>query len=559
MRKRIYLFFSLLTGFMTVFLVSCTEDLDIATVSKDLKLEGSIPLHANFSFSLADILNTDSMDHVVIDHDSIMLLQTDSMDISTPMLTLVFAENPVDFSFAPFTPGLLITPPVSIPELSVTENIDLGLNGDASNQQVDSVWLKSLNFRFSIQSPMLSPSDYTVRLTFPGNKLLHKNGTPVTVDFTPQAFNVPADVTLHDLKIMTQGYPSLLPVKAEILINQGTQPFVAGNIGLTVSINSMEFDVAFGLFNPEITNTQAQEIPMDISSALKSSSGLDVQLKPANPQIDLQLVCNNGTYLKFNIDQIRALDTQNPAVYADADFNGSSSATERIGKPDKIGSFTIHNFRQLNRNWGKTNLLFDLTKNYNLYRYKFSCENDMDMVSQHPTSANYILSENKIKVKYKAKIPLYFESGTSLSYTLDVPDLGTNISDVLKTVPDSFALNMTVKNNIPVKFKIEFTSFTDEQGNQLALPGFTRTYQVDAPNVDANGLSTSTASSAINIHFNKNSFEDLKKLKDLKIKFSVGSKDASTGIQITRNNTVGVQFDLLYLNATVNVDSIGGK
>jgi hypothetical protein len=542
-------------GLFLINLVSCTE-IDLTNISKDVNVQETLVLPiGEANITLGDLLsNVGSQDNVTFDSDSILLQVNDSNDIEAPTYDFQSNFNPTDLTFSPFPTNRVLNPPYTFPAIGTTSSINTGLNTDITKQRVDSIRLKTMSFSISLNSNMLTADNYRFIVTFPGDRLKYQNGNSITIDAKPLFFNVPVNITLYNVVMYTTGTSAVLPIKADILVTPGNSSISVGptsTIALKIDVKSLDFDVAFGLFDLQKVGAQPLEIPFDLKSSFASSMpNLSLGLKLANPKIDLQLISNIGTYLKFNIENIKAYVKENPTVQVEANFNGSSTPpSETISRPE-FNKFVTYNFKQLNRVWGGTNLLFDLTKNYNMLSYKFTLQNDLDMINAHPDKPCFVKADTKIKTKFKVTIPLYFDKGTSITLIDTISDLGSKIKSNLKdNTVDSAALILTVKNGIPLKLKFEITHFLDSLGNELPVSGFERTYSIEAPEVNSIGLSSygsvnNIAESHITLNILKNQVEEFKKLKNLIFKLTVEGKDANSAIQITKNNTLSVKAGL---------------
>lgn len=551
-------------GIILLNFVACT-DIDLSNgFSKDVKLQESLVLPVgDATITLGDLLsNLQDQGNITYDHDSILLQVTDSADVDFPKLNLSSTFTPVQTSFSPFPVNATLNPPYSFPAIMTNTNIDLGLNSNMANERVDSVWVKKLNIAFTLNSTVLQASNYKIKLTFPGNKLRNRNGSAVNaIEVTPTAFNSVTSVTLSNVSLLTAGSPSQIPIKAELIVTPGSTPLNVGpatTMDLKVEIQSFYFDVAFGLFNPQVVGGTPLQFPIDINNGVSQSTpNLSLGLKFANPRIDLQLTSNAGTFLKFKVDYIKAFVKEDPTVFVDASFGGSPSITENLRRPALYAN-TTHNFKQFNRNWGGTNLLFDLTKNYNMLEYKFTLQNNMDSINAYPQTPSFLLSDTKVKAKITATLPLYFDKGTSIVFRDSIMDLGDNISKALDKVSvDSATFLLVVKNGIPLKFKFEIVDVLDNLGNQLPLSGFERNYTINSPEVNANGLTSTVTKTNISLNLGNSLLKEFKKIKKLKFRLTFDGKDANSAIQITKSNTIGVKAGIILKgNATINLDSI---
>lgn len=553
-------------SFLAIFLlniVACT-DIDLSNgFSKEVKLQQSLVLPVgDATITLSDLLSDlENQNRISFDNDSILLQVSDSADVDFPKLNLGSTFTPVQLSFSPFPITAVLNPPYTFPTISTTTNIDLGMNTNIPNERIDSVWVKSMNVGFTLNSNILQASNYKIKLTFPGNKIRNRNGSPIgAIEVIPTAFNSAISYKLSNITMLTAGFPSEIPIKAELLVTSGSTPLNVGpasKVDLKVEIQSLDFDVAFGLFNPQVVGGLPHQFPIDINKSLSESTpNFLLGIKFANPRINLQLNSNAGTYLKFKVNYIKAFVKEDPTVSVDANFGGSTSVTENLQRP-LLYSNVIHNFKQFDRNWGGTNLLFDLSKNYNMLEYQFTLQNNMDSINAHPQSPCFLLSDTKVKAKLTATLPLYFDKGTSIVYNDSIMNLGTNITNALdKVTVDTVTFQLVVKNGIPMKFNFEILDVYDDLGNQLALAGLNRNYIINGAEVNNLGLTTSISRTTISLNLGKSLIDEFKKIKKLRFKLTLDGKDANSSIQITKNNTIGIKAGIILKgNATFNLGS----
>jgi len=550
MKKKFILFGKCTIGIFCFILMSC-NDVDLSNISKDVQIDESlaVPLGEG-SITIADLL--ESMDENYSSSDnsnSIEINMSDSMDVSFPSLDLSSSFSPLDLSFNPFPSDLTLSAPYVFPSIETTSNLNLGLNTDVSKQRVDSVWIKSLDFRFTLNSNMLSAGNYTIRLTFPGDKLKYRDGTVITKDIKPDNFNVSKEISISNVVMYTNGGSSVLPIKAEIIVTPGNTDLNVGpssQISLEIEIKAFNFDVAFGLFNPQTIGAQPLQIPFNIDSILgELPEGIELGLKFANPKIDLQLTSNVGTYLKFNIDHVRASVKENPSIYVDAIFGVSTSTSETLVRPSLTGT-TVHNFKQLNKDWGGTNKLFDLTKDYNLLEYKFTLENDMDSINAHLQSPCFVKADTKVKAKFTVTIPFSFENGTYITATDTIKDIDGIMSKVNKAT-----LRLTVTNGLPLNavYTMKFLNASNNPIlNTANQPVYDDSTVINSAEVNSDGTAGTPTQTTIDIVLDEAQTALLKDAKS--IIYSVRISPDKT-IQLSKTNSIKVKIGV-FMNGIYN-------
>lgn len=552
-RKKNYLL--ILFGVIYFSFSSC-NDVDLDNFSKEISLKESLVTPIGEStVSLGQLLNLyGNKSKFGYDADSIFYQLTDSGDIDFPVFDLNLYIQPLQSSIKPFPTNTTITPSSVIAPVEINDIINLGINTDVAEQRVDSVWITTAKFVFTLNSSAFPAGNHNFTVTFPGDKLKFKNGNTVQLVRSFSNFNQPIEVDLSDIVLISNGVSSL-PVKIVIDITPSTSNINVGpstSINMTTEINEIVYDVAFGFFKPQLITNQSKKFSFDVNKQLRKEfpSNTDYILKSINPRIDIQIQSNVGTNLKFNVAEVRAFDTENPSVSVNAEFdNNQNSFQEMVNKPTIFRQTVTKNFRQLNKNNGKTHLLFDLTKNYNTLEYKWNIEN-----SPEPNSANYILASTKLSAKVKLTIPMYFEKGSYLSTTDTIKNLNKEIASNFEDISlDSVMLVLRFKNGIPAKLKFEIKKFEDTQGNAIPLPGLNKVYLIASPDVNANGLSTNTVDSKIEIIVGRNQANELMKLENLIYNVTADGKTENSDVQLTKNNTLSVKAGI-FLVGTINTN-----
>ncbi len=564
MKKGIVSSLILFTGLLSATFTSC-NDVDLVNFSKDIKIQESLvtPI-GEAQVSLGDLLNVvGEQDLVGTDADSIYLQISDSLEFKYKIFNVNKYIEPLTFTFTPFQTNQTLPPNFSFPVIESTEDVNLGINTDITNQRVDSVWINSVKFNVSLDANVGSADNYSYEVSFPGNNLRYANGNPIELTGTFSSFNQIDEVVLKDLKLYTTNASSVLPIKLKIIAitgNTTTNVDSQTTINVTTELKEIDYEVAFGLFDPQPKEANPYTLNFNLSEYLRDviPANISYNMKLANPKIDVQFQSNIGNYLNFNVGYLKAYEKDNPSVYAKSIFdNGTNSMVENLKKP-AMYEFVKHDFKQLTRTNGSTNLFFDMTKNFDTFEFEWSMTNNVDSMNAHPTSSNFILNDTRIKTKIKFTVPLYFDAGTSISYSDTIKNIGSGISTVLKdNALDTVILVLTIKNGLPIKVNLELTNFLDALGNELNLPGLDKIYNIDSPEVNADGTTSKVAESQIQINIGKNQVNELKKLENLKFMVTVAGKLDTSAIQFTKNNTLGVKAGVYVKGtATLNLDNM---
>lgn len=564
MKKGIVSSLILFAGLLTVIFTSC-NDVDLLNFSKDIRIQESLVTPVGeVSVSLGKLLNVvGEQDLIGTEADSIYLQISDSLEFKYQIFNINKGITPLTFTFTPFQSNQVLPPNSSFPVIESTENVNLGLNTDIAKQRVDSVWINSVKFNVSLDANVGSASNYSYEVSFPVNNLRYANGNQVILTGTFSAFNQIKEVVLNDVKLFTTNASTVLPVKLKIIATTGnatTNVNPQTTINVTTELKEIDYDVAFGLFDPQPIEANPYSLNFNLSEFLRDAvpANISYNLKLANPKIDVQIQSNIGNYLSFNIGYLKAYEKDNPSIFAQSLFaNGTNSTSENFKKPAMYESVK-HNFKQLNRTNGSTNLFFDMTKNYDTFEFDWSIKNNVDSMNAHPNSHNFILSDTKVKAKMKFTVPLYFDAGTSISYSDTIKSIGSGISSALENgALDTVILVLTIKNGLPIKVKFELTNFLDAQGNELNLPGLNKIYDIDSPEVNADGTTSKIAESQIQLNIGKNQVNELKKLENLKFMVTVAGELENSAIQFTKNNTLGVKAGVYVKGtATLNLDNM---
>jgi len=542
--------------FLSVLILpSCMNDVDLTNISDKVQWNGSLAVPVGeATLTLEDLLaQLDSQNILVTEGQEILYQDSDSIDFRFRDVDLAKYSQSLEKSFNVSPVDITIPANTTFPSLISEENINLGLNS-TSDERVDSAVIYSANLSVKVDVQNINdinPRNLKLTLEFPTDKVRAKNGSPIKIEFTPGAFNHPENVTIRDFVINTSGNASGIPVTLKLDITTGSSPVTVGPssvVGVELKFTGFNYKVAYGYFTPAVIATKTLTQDLDLPSF--TDDGLFLF---ANPKVFLTVKSNIGAYLKFDIDYVKAYPKSDSSQEVYASFNGSRSISESLNKkPTAPGLWVAKQLRTLDKYYGATDLLFSNENKPDVLEYKYSASIDESKSDLKP---DFITPDGAIKVYYKIQIPLYLKPGSYYEFKDTIPDAGEDINSALEDVEvNSGSIFLTVSNGLPVKGKLTLV-LKDSLGRDISTT-FTKEYDIDAPQVDAEGfvVESSITPQKIEIALNNDQLNDFKRSKDIVYKFRIDSKDANSFIHFRKSDTFKVKLGL-FVNGKVSYDS----
>lgn len=537
----------------SVIFTACMSDVELSNVSKDILIDESLVVPVGEAgFNVKEMLQKLSVDNMVTTSGTeIYFEKEDSSTYSFRDVNLLTNNTPTIFSLQPVPSGtVIVAAGQSIPAVSANTNFNLGVNSNPATERVDKVLVTSatINFGLTFSSLNLLPSNMTVTLTFPTDRVVLSNGLS-TFSFTPTSSNF--DVNLANFTVYMPNNATNIPVTVSIAAKNGntTQTLTsASKINTTLRFTQFNFSVAYGFFQPAVIATKTQQMPLDVSSYLP-----DAFLKFANPEATISVKSNIGTYVQFRIDYIKAFLKSNPInSEAKASFGGNDYYNYNLPKPANPGDFATKTVLFNSANAG-TDRLFANPIRPDVLEYKFSTYVNQDSINNHPGVVLFFPSDGTIKTKVKVRIPLYLKEGSNidLNDTLQI-DGGTLGSKIDNSVIDSSVLVFKVSNGLPIKGELMF-SFYDSNGVRINTTLDDPSYIINAPTIDTDGkvVVSSIAPQTIKINVSKAQFEDLKKAKTIVFNLAAAGKNSTTTIHFTTTDSFFVKLGVFVKGNTV--------
>lgn len=545
-------------------LTSCMSDIDLSNISKDVKIDESlvVPI-GEASYTIEDLIKKfDTKGTFTINPDSadVFFDQVANSEFKFREIDLLKYSQELDKSFFPSPDFTVVIPAnTSFPALVSTDSLKLGLNSDPATQRLDSVKISSGTLGIQVDKTALvgvSPDNFKLTLELFPNDAKYKK----TISFVPAAFGQVGTVDISNYVMNTSKGASGIPIKFTLSVKTGASSVTVGptsSIGIKLNFNNLDFDVAYGYFQPSVLATQTLGIPIDISEYFPGGDNL----RFANPRAIITAESNIGAYLSFYVNYVKAFNKANPSkeVYAYFGSNPSNhSKTEEFGdKPASPHSWITKTFPRFDNINGHTDQLFDksVVENPDTLVYEFTVKN-ASTPNGKPQTPDFITSDGKIKVKIETMIPLHVKDSSNYLWNDTIRDVSKGINDALKDGSiDKAFLILTVTNGLPMKCKYTMT-FLDDNRNVIDIPD--SVYVIKSPNVYPKGyvnldtnehlegqvIPKSITSQRIQIEVSKSQFDDLKRTKNIAFKLYVDGQDAATPIHITKLNTFGVKLGI---------------
>lgn len=535
MKRKTTFKFLLISGIFLNILSSC-NDINLSNISKDVMIDESLVLPiANGSIKISDILaQIGNQNQIVNNGDTISYVSNYSYDYAFNNIDLLSNAQSAQLSIP--LAAATIPANTNIP-LPGGNNflINLGLDPNSTTKRVDSVYVTSATIAVTISVANLAiiPSDLKITLVFPTMKN-QSDRSQVSKVVTYSTFGQPFNLLLNNVIVNSFGQTG---VPVQVLFSSGNRSITVNsnsaiNVGLKF-INPINFTAAYGLFQPSAVGATTIKMPLDI---LKS---LPVGLKFANPKAYINLQSNIGSYLRFNIDYVKAY-SKDKLTQTQASFNGSPSTYEIINKlPSSPGQFVNWNMKTLDKDYGATDLLFDTTQPLDTLEYKFSLG-----VDPSTPPASYIIPGMKLKANVKIQIPLYLKAGSYYSVNDTVLNIGENISKI-----EQGTLILKITNGLPVKATYSM-KFLDSSKHLITTSLNDSTYVINSGQVDSNGLVTAGTVTPLNIALTKSQITSIGNAKYMVFTVRVEGQDATKAIQFTNKDYFNVKLGIFVKAST---------
>jgi len=545
MKRKIVFKFLFSTGILLTLLSSCKE-IDLTNISNEVTFDESlvVPIGQG-SASIGDVLaQFVDKNNLVIEGDTVNYISDYSYDYIFKPIDILQYAVPRNIAITDFVPATIpVNSTVTIPG-SNSFIINLGLDPNSTDKRVDSTYVSSAAIGITVtysgitlasNGAPISPSDLKVVLGFP---TMVNGGNRLAVAWAiPYSFGSPYNFTLQNVIVDTHGQTG---VPVDVSLTSGNRQIkvdASSSININVRFNSVNFSVCYGLFQPTTIQSTSIKIPLDVLQTLPKG------LQFANPKALINVESNVGSYLDFKIDYVKAYN-KNKTVVKNASFYGSPSTSETIArKPTAPGQPMNWDLKTLDKNYGTTNQLFETYDVLDTLEYKFSLK-----ASQASPPPSFVVQGMAMKAKVRVKIPMYFEKGSVYDYTDTIEYDNSKVDYV-----DQGILVLKITNGLPAGAKFG-VKLLDANKHLVSSTLSDKTYEIKSALVGANGLTTASVITDLNIELTSAQVKDLKAAKYFVYNVVLAGQDPLKELQFTTKNIFGVKLGIFAkINKTTNL------
>lgn len=432
----------------------------------------------------------------------------------------------------------------------------------SDSMRVDSVQVNSAKFEVTIQaSPDIVAqglSAFKLSFDFPADKWRFSQPGDNHQELNILSLNVPADLLLNDFSMINTGNVNKLPVHLTLQTMNGARFNVqpGSYVNCNIRFGEITYSVVYGSFATTFSGNTVLREKIPVQHLIPVGT-----LRPYNPVISLQSETNVGNSMKLNIDYIKSYHSDNMSGgvnYAWFDNHTTNSVSAVI--PNRLtvpGQWKDTTFLTLDRNNGEINRLFNDSTQPDMIEYQFSAA--LVNSAENNILPNFLLTDNRIKIKLKTVIPFYLDNGSFYEYNDTIGNFFSTINNAIKQFPvgsiDSVALVLKVKNGLPVNASLH-VSILDQSGGSIST-GFKSDYVLPAGIPDANGI-VNPANKTTTLIVMGASKADLNILADaakIAYKVRLEGKDLSSKIHLNALSDISLNAGL-YISAATDSLSV---
>jgi len=357
-----------------------------------------------------------------------------------------------------------------------------------------------------------------------------------------------------------------LPLGVRIAVDYPVAIPAGSTISYEYRVVDLEWTVLYGEFSPaRRVGDHSETHDFDLSDF----DGF----RFVDPRITVNIESNVGTTFEFWIDYIEAFHSSDPtgtavrAVFNNASTGNVDSESTHIAisnRPRYPWSEMIQaGIGPFNRIDGRTNLLFDQDITPNRMKYEYSVAH-FNAPGDHNTP-HFLTHNAGLNLKAVAELPLWVRNrrpGEERGYRHSETITGMNLPHELRDVPhdalEEVRLELRIRNGFATDVSFEITEFLDGDENKIDVPGFPKTYEIDAPPIVASGTQRGSVDHAavgvqiLRIELTGEQFEKIRLADQMTFNLIVDLKDGESPMRVTPQDFFGVQVGV-YVKS--NLDS----
>lgn len=546
-------------------LFSCVEKMDYRNMDKDIKYGTSLVVPVGYStLSASELFENIKDSNFIADKTNNIIYYHFSDSYSFPVKEFLSVDLSItsknSYPFKNQLGSVVLPTAVNSSNVStVNSQLKAIRNGEfdfafddyeSGNlvRRVDYVNIKSTTLKVSTNTTGitgLSATGAKIRVTFKFPQIAALTNKTFTVDI--DANSKQQEWALNDVEIdfLSNHRPKSkvnIDVDYSLICPSGSTITLAANADVesTVEFVNTVVYVAKGWLNHSTPISQdyvfEQRIPQPVSNSKLLNND---KLYFYNPVLTFTLRNNIGVPMVLNVNDIVCSNDAGQTIRAN--FNGSTSTTEKINRSANIGTEGVTNI-ECNRTYGGTNQFFTIKKP-NKFAYNFSVLVDHSVAQSDFTNniQHFIVRPAYMKLDVDLKLPFHFDQGSEFVSLDTIADV--RLDSLLRNVNidiDKLNINLDFKNHTPM-YGTAKVHFIDNQNTEVySLDNV----EIKCPDVDANGFAQKEAETSLIIALNQDNINKVRKTDKIVIEYAVKGKTANSQINIRATDWIKVVVSL---------------
>ncbi|MBQ7997080.1 MAG: hypothetical protein IJ249_05370 [Paludibacteraceae bacterium] len=503
-------------------LMGCRSDIDLKNIDAKAQVDGGLALPVgSLRATIGDFLGAEQVKEIKVDEYGIFHF-VDTIDIPTKDYRkidvasyIIKDESTLHFSIADkIGTGTIHGDGTTVTNLLFDLELGMkGINEDATEERIDSIWISEADFTsiINVEDFQLDWSEIQGVQLILSDQFRRPEGKTIDIPVSGKGFaqEIPIkvrDFTLCLMKDKTNPSAGTVnKVKFQILFKvrptNGHEIPVSDDskFAYNLQVKVINYDAIWGLF--EAGNEMRDEQKLNMDSLWEGWKDLKkLKVRFAEPSIEVFVSHKIAAPLRMYIDSLTAVDSLGNTTYAlwDGDRQTDFDLRPTLSpySPDLNDSVTNTRIFNYEPSKGHIDRMFDVRPDY--FSYGFHLQLDKNSRSDFPWNQHRITADHKVRGYAVADLPFKFNKGSELEYITTFTDVDLSkitldsllaSADILDTVnATDLKLIMRFENKIPFNIDARFV-FLDKDSinmNMILLQDSTSNHiRIPAPKMTA--------------------------------------------------------------------------
>lgn len=573
--KHLRAFIAIMAGCV---LASCHSEIDLQNIDKTAELEMGLALPiGSIHATMGDFLGANQVEQIKVDEYGIFHFMT-TVDIPSKTYHhiniadyIIKNESTVKFPIAEKTGGPTIIPGGK-GEIELPFDLELGMEGineDATQERIDSIWITEADFTsiINVENFDLNWSEITgVQLKL-GDQF-RRDEKLIDIPISGHNFDQEIPIKINNFTLSLMKDPSnpdagtVNKIKFQIIFKVNPTHNITvttdSKFAYDMRVNLIDYDAIWGWFQAGNQMRDCQRLSMDsLWDGWKDVRKLKVRF--AEPSILVTFSYKIAAPLRMYIDSLVAIDSLGHATSAtwdgqprtDFDLRPTLSPYTKDLK-DSVITTRLFNYESSK---GHIDKMFDVRPD--TFSYGFHLLVDQNPRDDYPWKQHRITKDSLVHGKADIDVPFKFNTGSELEYTATIYDV-----DLSKITLDSLLNSANIDNNVKasdlklvMKFKnripfdleavvsfldkdtadMSMVLLTDSSTNHIHIPAPTMTKPVDEKSY---GIVSQASETTVVITVDKSKFDRFAEVKHIRLHAAVTNNpqrcilDTSTDLSV---------------------------